>query len=141
MNMQTAVELTTVPVIRRAWAEASKAAAFTVSDTFAANAVNRLLSRYYTIRCKIASEFFGQNGAVWSPRLRNDDALNNPARVMSNSMVIVRNSWKPQPTVRMYKSFAGRTFGGFQEFPCSMCKLAKLSFVAGAEIPKRYVLT
>jgi hypothetical protein len=73
MNMQTAVELTTVPVIRRAWAEARKAPAFTVSDTFAGNAVNRLLSRYYTIRCNNASEFFGQSGAALSPRLRNDD--------------------------------------------------------------------
>jgi hypothetical protein len=36
-------------------------------------------------------------------------------------------------------SLADRTLGGFHEFPCSMCKIGKLSFVAGAEIPKRYV--
>jgi hypothetical protein len=50
--------LTTVPVIMRAWAEARKAAAFAVSDTLAGNDLNRLLFRYYTIRCKIASQFF-----------------------------------------------------------------------------------
>jgi hypothetical protein len=43
----------------RAWAEARNAAAFTVSDTLAGNAHNRLF-RYYTIRCNIASQFFGQ---------------------------------------------------------------------------------
>jgi len=33
------------------------------------------------------------------------------------------------------------TPSGFPYKPLAMCKLAKLSFVAGAELPKRYVVT
>jgi hypothetical protein len=29
----------------------------------------------------------------------------------------------------------------FQGFPFAMCKIGKLSFVAGAELPKRYLVT
>jgi hypothetical protein len=31
------------------------------------------------------------------------------------------------------------TLGHFHEFLVSMCKIGKLAYVAGAEIPKRYV--
>jgi len=34
---------------------------------------------------------------------------------------------------------ANSTLVNFHEFLVSMCKIAKLSFVAGAEIPKRYL--
>ena len=33
------------------------------------------------------------------------------------------------------------SLSGFPYFPLAMCKLAKLNFVAGAELPKRYLVT
>jgi hypothetical protein len=29
---------------------------------------------------------------------------------------------------------------GYPSFPLAMCKIARLSFVAGAELPKKYIL-
>src|SRR5262249_34210974 len=50
-----------------------------------------------------------------------------------------RRTWKTQPG-RKDASRCSGTNSGFPCFPLATCKLAKLSFVAGAELPKRYVV-
>jgi hypothetical protein len=52
-------------------------------------------------------------------------------------------------TRRIWKTAASRDAAshcrisllGFSYSPLAMCKIGKLSFVAGAELPKRYVVT
>src|SRR5262249_15519393 len=50
-----------------------------------------------------------------------------------------RRTWKTQPG-RNDANRCSVALSGFPDSPLAMCKLAKLSFVAGAELPKRYVL-
>jgi hypothetical protein len=54
-------------------------------------------------------------------------------KVMENMEIITAPAWR--------KWLVRKGFSVFQGFPYSMCKIGKLSFVAGAEIPQRYLVT
>lgn len=82
---------------------------------------------------------------LWPHRPRGCAQDESPAsldRMWTESKKLTGKTWRIWKTAARLdaSSHCHISFLGFPYRPLAMCKLGKLSFVAGAEVPKQYVL-